>query len=143
MSKVEDGSVVNVHYVGTFDDGTVFDSSRDRDQALTFQVGAGQVVPGFGNAVVGMETGETKKVRIEPEDAYGHPVKEAVREVPMASIQGEVKIEEGMTIVGHDESGQTVIGKVLKLGEEFATIDFNHPLSGKTLNFEIEMISFE
>jgi peptidylprolyl isomerase len=142
MSKVEDGNVVNVHYVGTFDDGRVFDSSREREKALTFQVGGGQVVPGFSNAVVGMEAGEIKKVKIEPEEAYGYPVEEAIREVPMSSIQGEIKVEEGMTIVGHDEAGQTVIGKVLKLGEEFATIDFNHPLAGNTLNFEIEMISF-
>jgi FKBP-type peptidyl-prolyl cis-trans isomerase 2 len=141
MSKVETGQTVNVHYTGTFEDGTKFDSSHDRGETLTFQTGTGQVVNGFDAAVVGMNVGETKSVTLPPSEAYGDPNPDAVQEVPMNAFGDEVSLTEGVTIMGHNEMGQQMVGKVLALSEETATIDFNHPLAGKTLNFEIELVS--
>ena len=141
MNKVESGNNVNVHYTGTFDDGTKFDSSHDRNQTLTFQVGSGQVVPGFDNALIGMAPGESKTVNLKPEEAYGLPVPEAVQEIPMTAFPKEMTISEGVTIMGQNPNGQTMMGKVLSVNDEFATIDFNHPLAGKNLNFEIELVS--
>ena len=141
MSKVETGQTVNVHYTGTFDDGTKFDSSHDRGQTLSFQVGSGQVVPGFDSALLGMSVGDTKTVNLTPEDAYGQPVAEAVQEVPMTAFPEDIKLTEGVTIMGQNEMGQQLMGRVVTLTDETATIDFNHPLAGKNLNFEIELVS--
>jgi len=141
MSKVETGQTVNVHYTGTFDDGTKFDSSHDRGQTLSFQVGSGQVVPGFDSALLGMSVGDTKTVNLTPEDAYGQPVAEAVQEVPMTAFPEDMKLTAGVTIMGQNEMGQQMMGRVVTLTDETATIDFNHPLAGKNLNFEIELVS--
>jgi peptidylprolyl isomerase len=141
MSKVESGNTVNVHYTGTFDDGTKFDSSHDRGETLSFQVGSGQVVPGFESALVGMSTGETKTVHLTPDQAYGEPVQEAVQEFGKDMFPPEMTLTEGVTIMGQNELGQQMMGKVVGLTDTTATIDFNHPLAGKNLNFEIELVS--
>lgn len=143
MSKVEAGQTVNVNYTGTFEDGTKFDSSYDRGETLKFQVGSGHVVSGFDAAVIGMEVGESKSITILPDDGYGQVFEEAVRQFPLSAFPEEMELTEGVTILGHDESGRQMLGKVLELTEESATIDFNHPLAGKTLNFEIELVSVE
>lgn len=141
MSNVQKGQTVNVHYTGTFDDGTKFDSSHDRGETLTFQVGSGQVVPGFDSALLEMTVGETKTVHLKAEEAYGNPVPEAVQEVPLTSFPSEMELTEGVTIVGTNELGQQMMGRVANLTDSTATIDFNHPLAGKNLNFEIELVS--
>lgn len=143
MSNVQKGQTVNVHYTGTFDDGTKFDSSHDRGQTLSFQVGSGQVVPGFDSALLEMTVGETKSVHIKAEEAYGNPVAEAVQEVPLTSFPSEMELTEGVTIVGTNELGQQMMGRVVNLTDSAATIDFNHPLAGKNLNFEIELVSVD
>lgn len=141
MSKVETGNTVNVHYTGTFDDGTKFDSSHDRGQTLTFQVGSGQVVPGFDSALMGMSEGEKKTIHLTPDQAYGDPVQEAVQEFPKDMFPQEMPMKEGVTVMGKNEVGQQMMGKVVGLTDTTATIDFNHPLAGKNLNFEIELVS--
>lgn len=143
MSKVETGNTVNVHYTGTFDDGTKFDSSHDREQTLTFQVGSGQVVPGFDSALIGMTAGETKTVQLTPDQAYGEPVEEAVQEFGKDVFPPDMTLIEGATIMGQNELGQQMMGKIVSLSDSTATIDFNHPLAGKNLNFEIELVSID
>ena len=141
MSKVENGQTVNVHYTGTFEDGTKFDSSHDRGETLSFQVGSGQVVKGFNDALLGMSVGDTKTIQLTPENAYGDPVQEAIQEVPMSSFPEGTELTEGVTIIGQNGQGQQMMGRVVGLTDTTATIDFNHPLAGKNLNFEIELVS--
>ena len=143
MRKVENGQTVNVHYTGTFDDGTKFDSSHDREETLSFQVGSGQVVKGFENAILGMSVGDTKTVQLTPAEAYGDPVQEAIQEVPMTAFPEGTELTEGITIVGQNGQGQQMMGRVIGLTDTTATLDFNHPLAGKNLNFEIELVSID
>tara|TARA_B100000131_G_C17810723_1_gene489527 strand:+ start:73 stop:507 length:435 start_codon:yes stop_codon:yes gene_type:complete len=138
--KVEAGKNVAVHYEGTFEDGTVFDSSKERGEPLTFQVGANQVVPGFESAVLGMTVGETKDVSLSPESAYGEPNPEAVQVYKKTQFPEDVTLTEGHTVAGQNGLGQPMVAKILKIEGEDVTLDFNHPLAGKTLNFNIEVV---
>ena len=140
MSKVETGNNISVHYVGSLSDGTKFDSSHDRGETLTFEVGAGHTIAGFENAVVGMTAGETKTVTLTAEQAYGQVNPEATQTIPLTSFPAEVKLSEGVTVVGQNETGQQMMAKVITLTDTDATLDFNHPLAGKDLTFEIELV---
>ena len=134
----------HVHYKGTFDDGTVFDSSEGREP-LVFELGKNQVIPGFEKAVEGMKEGEKKKITIKPEEAYGEPREELIQEIPKAML-GDMadKVKEGMILgVNHPASPQPIPAKVIKIGEETVTLDMNHPLAGKTLHFELELVKLE
>jgi FKBP-type peptidyl-prolyl cis-trans isomerase 2 len=143
MSKVENGQTVSVHYVGTLEDGTEFDSSRTREEPLAFQVGSGQLIAGFNNAVMGMTMGETKTISLEPSDAYGVVDPSAVHSVPTEMFPGDFKPVIGATVVGQNEQGEKMMAKIETFDEEGVTLDFNHPMAGKTLNFEIELISID
>jgi len=140
---VTEGNTVNVHYVGTLDDGTEFDSSRTRGNTLAFTVGGSQVIAGFGNAVLGMEVGETRNVTILPEDAYGMASKEAVATMPRTVFPEGFELVKGASVQGTNGLGQPVIAKILEYSETEVTLDMNHPLAGKTLNFEIELVSID
>jgi FKBP-type peptidyl-prolyl cis-trans isomerase 2 len=140
MSKVEAGNNISVHYVGLLSDGTKFDSSHDRGETLTFEVGAGHTITGFENAVVGMTAGETKTVTLTADQAYGQVNPEATQTIPLTSFPSEVKLSEGVTVVGQNETGQQMMAKVITLTDTDATLDFNHPLAGKDLTFEIELV---
>ena len=145
MKKAKTGSSVDVHYVGTFEDGTKFDSSIDRGETLTFEVGSGQVIRGFDSAVVGMSPGEKTTVSLTPDEAYGDRREEAVQEFPLSAFSDEMRstLTEGVTIMGQNEAGQQMMGKILSLEKTTAVIDFNHPLAGKNLNFEIELVDIK
>lgn len=131
----QDGDVVEVHYVGTLDDGSQFDSSRDRGTPFGFTVGGGQVIAGFDEAVRGKQVGEVSTVRIEPADAYGEWSEDKLVEVPRNPEQGEVSVGEQVYLA----SGQPVT--VYAVTEETVTLDTNHPLAGEALTFEIEVLS--
>jgi FKBP-type peptidyl-prolyl cis-trans isomerase 2 len=133
------GDTVKVHYIGKRTDGTVFDSSRDRDEPLGFTIGAGQVIPGFEEAVAGMEVGEVRKVRIEPDEAYGERRDELLMEVSREQVPDEVELEAG-TRLQLQRDGQAIPVTVTEIGEEAITLDANHPLAGEELNFEIELV---
>lgn len=143
MSKVENGQTVNVHYVGTLEDGTQFDASRPRGQTLTFQVGSGQMIPGFDKAVVGMTVGETKAVTLEPVDAYGDTNPSAIQPTPRAAFPEGFEFTLNEMVQGQDEAGRVVSARIHALEDDTVTLDFNHPLAGKSLNFEIELVSVE
>lgn len=124
---------IMVFYTGYLEDGTVFDSNEGRE-ALSFEVGAGQVIKGFDNAVVGMKNGESKTIIIKPDDAYGERNEEMVVKIPKTQFQGE-EIKEGMTVT----SGQGMRATVVGMDENDITLDFNFPLAGKTLKFDIKI----
>ncbi len=131
---VQDGDTVEVHYVGTLDDGSQFDSSRDRGTPFTFTVGSGQVIPGFDEAVRGAKIGDIKTVRIEAKDAYGEVSEENIIDVPYDPALGEVKVGDRVTF----GAGSPAI--VLEVSEDTVKLDANHPLAGEALTFEIEIL---
>jgi len=137
---VQNGQLVNVHYVGTFDDGTEFDNSRTRGETFSVQVGAGQVIPGFDNALQGMEVGEVKNVTISPEEGYGAYNEAAIEVVPRNLFPPEMPIVEGQQVQGNTPNGP-ILATIKQFNDNEVTIDRNHPLAGKSLNFEIEVVS--
>lgn len=148
MSKlVENGQTVNLHYVGTFNDGEQFDSSHDREEVLSVVVGAGQLIKGFDAALVGMTVGETKTVNLTPEVAYGAYNPEAMAELPKDMFPQEVQdsLEVGMVLplVLKHNPAQPFPAKTSEIKESTYVFDLNHPLAGKELNFEIELLGIE
>jgi peptidylprolyl isomerase len=132
------GDTVKVHYRGTLDDGTEFDSSEGRDP-LEFTVGSGQVIPGFDEAVLDIaEVGDSKTVTIPAENAYGERVEEAMQEVPLEAFPERPEV--GWVVELTTPEGQHVQAVVAAVDEMTATIDFNHPLAGENLTFEIELV---
>ena len=129
-----EGDRVAVHYHGTLDDGTVFDSTRER-APLEFVVGSGQVIPGFDKAARSLDVGETKTVRFEPADAYGEKDERLVFEVPIEQVPEPLKVGDRVELV----NGATAV--VTSATDETVTVDANHPLSGQALTFEIELVA--
>ena len=139
----KDGDTVSVHYHGTLDDGTVFDTSRDGDPPLQFVLGAEQMIAGFENAVRGMEVGETKTVTIPPEEAYGLPQEELFWELER-NIFEEKELYEGQRLhMQNTQTGQSFWVTVVSFDEETVIVDANHEMAGKTLTFEIELVAIE
>ena len=141
MSNTNTGQTVSVHYVGTFDDGTEFDSSRTRGEPLTFQVGAGQVIPGFDNAVAGMSVGETQDIRLEPAEAYGEVNDQAFQEVGRNQFPDDFEFKVDEIVQGQQTSGQPFRARIASFNDETVNLDFNHPMAGKALNFNLELVS--
>jgi peptidylprolyl isomerase len=139
MSAAKKGDTVAVHYTGTLGDGTVFDSSRER-QPLEFQLGSGQVIPGFDAAVEGLEQGQTVKTTIECEKAYGQRNEELVLQAPRANIPEGVQLEVGRRLQARSQDGQVTRVTVTEVTDDTVTLDANHPLAGQDLTFEIELV---
>jgi peptidylprolyl isomerase len=129
-----------VHYRGTLLGGAEFDSSEGRDP-LVFTVGAGQVIPGFEAAVVGLELGGTSSVTIEPADAYGPQHDQLVHAVSLEDFATEPYVGGMVTLVSPE--GDEMPGRIVAIEEDKVTLDFNHPLAGQTLVFEIELVGVE
>lgn len=135
-----EGMKVSVHYVGTLDDGSVFDSSRARNQPLDFVCMAGQMIPGFDAAVRDMEVGEIKKVHLEPSEAYGDYKEELVVEVPLPLLPGANELEEGHMVMLYNPQGVPTPALVVEKNDRVVIFDTNHLMAGKALNFEIELL---
>lgn len=131
---------VTVHYTGRLEDGTVFDSSRDKDP-LTVPLGGKRVIDGFEEALDGMEVGEKKRVTITPQKAYGPHRPELVTEVERSRFPEGLELKEGQHLQLRNPAGIVTTVRVIALGEETATVDANHPLAGKTLVFDLEIVS--
>lgn len=130
---------MKVHYTGKLDDGTVFDSSRDREP-LEFTLGGGQVIPGFEEAVRDMEEGEETTVTIPPEEAYGQRQDQAVIEVAREQLPDEIKPEVGMQLEVLSAGGGSFPARITEMNDRTITLDANHPLAGERLTFEIELV---
>lgn len=142
MAQVQQGNTVKVHYTGRLEDGTVFDTSQDRDP-LSFTVGEGMVIPGFEQAVAGMEPGDTKTTEITPEEGYGPRREDMVVQVPQQQISQDVQPSVGQQLQLRLQNGQTVPVVVTNVENGTVTIDANHPLAGRTLIFDIELVDIE
>lgn len=140
MSAIKNGDKVSVHYRGTLQDGTEFDNSYDRGETLTFEVGAGQMIPGFDAGVVGMTVGDTKEITIEAEQAYGPRMTEAVQEISKTNFPEGFQFLIGQQVQGTGPNGENLAAVIVAEGDDTATLDFNHPLAGKDLNFSVELV---
>ena len=140
--KVENGHNVKVHYRGTLADGTEFDNSRTRGETLYFEVGSPGLIKGFNNAVVGMTAGETKTITLAPDEAYGQPNPEAFQRVPKARFDNDFVFEVGGMVGGNSPRGP-VRAIIREVHENAVVLDFNHPLAGKDLTFEVEVVSVQ
>ena len=141
--EVKIGNKVKVHYKGTLSDGTIFDESRARGKTLDFEVGAGEMIKGFDEAIPGMKVGDVKTFSISPEAAYGPKNPDAVVEVSRDVFPSDANLTEGMTVHGTDETGNTVFGTINQIKEDVIVVDHNHPMAGEKLSFEVELIEIE
>ncbi len=137
------GKKVKTHYRGTLDDGTQFDSAYDRGEPLAFTCGAGQMIKGFDAAVADTQRGEKKTVHIPAADAYGEHNPEMVLTFPAEQVPNIEQIEKGMKLFLSTPSGMPVPAVVIDMKPEDVTLDANHELAGKDLNFDIELVEVE
>ncbi len=139
MQKPKSGDTVRVHYTGTLDDGTQFDSSRGADP-LEFAMGQGQLISGFEQAVADLVLGESCTVTLAPGDAYGEVNPEMVQEVPRKLMPDDLALTAGMVLQGQADDGKVDNFTVVSFTEEAVKLDANHPLAGKALTFDIELV---
>lgn len=139
MSQAKQGDTVKVHYTGKLQDGNVFDSSENREP-LQFTLGAGNMIPGFEQAVQGMNIGDKKTAEIPSEQAYGEKREDMVISVPRENVPGDIEPEVGQQLAIQQQGGQQVPVTVTEISEEKVVLDANHPLAGKDLVFEIELV---
>ena len=137
---VQKGNKVKVEYEGKFETGEVFDSSEKAGKPLEFEAGEGQVIPGFDNALIGMEKGEEKEVTIEAKDAYGERREELKQEVPKEKLPQEAELKPGMMLMVGTPDGKQMPVVITEITDKGAMIDFNHPLAGKKLIFKIKLV---
>jgi peptidylprolyl isomerase len=135
----EEGDIVKVHYTGTLEDGTQFDSSEGREP-LEFTIGSGMMIPGFDNGVRGMQIGEKRNITLPPSEAYGQPNPELVRNLSREGFASDVELQAGMKLTMQTPDGRPFPVTVIEVFEDSVIIDANHELAGKTLIFEVEMV---
>lgn len=138
MAEAKNGDSVKVHYTGKLDDGTVFDTSAEREPLL-FTVGEGKLIPDFEQAVVGMNPGESKTIQVPSGNAYGPHRKEMIMVVEQNQFPPELKLEVGQQLQVRQQDGSAFVVKVTEIAESGVTLDGNHPLAGKDLTFDIEL----
>jgi peptidylprolyl isomerase len=139
MTQVKSGDTVRIHYTGTLSDGEVFDSSSGREP-LEFTVGSGQIIPGLDAALPGMEVGEKKTVEVPVDEAYG-PVDPGNRQaIPRAEIPDHIPLDPGTQLQLQSPQGQVMPVTVVEVTDEAVTLDANHPLAGRDLTFNIELV---
>jgi len=139
LSKAKDGDTVKVHYTGTLENGEVFDTSQEREP-LEFQLGEGQLIPGFEKAVIGMSEGDSTKVDIPSDEAYGEVRDDLVINVPKEQLPDDVEPKIGMQLQVNQQNGQPIPVRITEIKDEELVLDANHPLAGKNLTFEIELL---
>jgi peptidylprolyl isomerase len=135
---VKSGDTIKVHYKGTLNDGTLFDSSEGREP-LEFEVGSGMVIKGFDDGVMGMKIGDKKTINIPAAEAYGESSPEMIFDFERAEIPAEIPLEVGGTLNMHNGQ-QTVPVIILEVTDSSVKLDANHPLAGQDLNFDLELV---
>ena len=139
MAQAKSGDNVKVHYTGKLDDGTVFDSSAEREP-LQFSLGSGNVIPGFEEAIVGMTPGESKTATIPAEQAYGPQRDELVITVEKEQIPTDLSVEVGQQLQISQNNGEVIPVMVTDVSDSKVTLDANHPLAGEQLTFDIQLV---
>lgn len=139
MSQVKEGDKVKVHYTGTLNDGSVFDSSREREP-LEFEIGSGSIIPGFEKAVLELAPGDSTTVEIPSAEAYGEVREDMIITVEREKLPADIDPEVGMQLQLQQPDGGAMPVVVSDLTESHITIDANHPLAGRDLKFEIELV---
>ncbi len=139
MTEAKSGDTVKVHYTGKLDDGTVFDSSQEREP-IEFTLGQGEVIPGFEEAVVGMQPGESKTATIASEEAYGPYFDEMVIEVGRDAFPEELEPQVGQKLKVRQPDGEEAVVTVTDVTPTTVTLDANHPLAGEDLTFDIQLV---
>ncbi|MBR9675402.1 peptidylprolyl isomerase [Candidatus Woesearchaeota archaeon] len=137
---VKKGDKVRVEYEGTFEDGEVFDSSKNHGKPLEFELGAKQVIPGFESAIEEMKVGEEKSIKIESKDGYGEVNAQLIQKVPKEHLPKDQEVKEGMMLAVGLPNGQQIPARVSQVSDKEVTLDLNHPLAGKTLNFKLKLL---
>jgi peptidylprolyl isomerase len=140
MTQAKSGDTIAVQYTGKLDDGTVFDSSVGKDP-LQFTIGTGTVIPGFEDAVIGMDTGDSKTVTIPAEEAYGDRNPDLVMVFEREQIPPELPVEVGQQLQLHQDNGRAVPVVVTDISASDVTLDANHPLAGEDLTFDIQLVA--
>jgi FKBP-type peptidyl-prolyl cis-trans isomerase 2 len=139
MRTAKNGDVVKVHYTGKLTNGEVFDSSKGREP-LEFKLGEGEMIPGFEAAILGMQVGEKKVINIPKEEAYGDPLPQLIADFPKSELPEGFPMEEGAQISVTLADGRQIPAVITAVKENSITIDANHPLAGKDLIFEVELV---
>jgi FKBP-type peptidyl-prolyl cis-trans isomerase 2 len=139
MQQAKKGDTVKIHYHGKLTDGNTFDSSAGREP-LEFEIGSGQVIPGFDDGVTGMAIGEKKTIHIPADEAYGQKQEEMIMEFPKAQFPAEMEPEVGMQLNMSNGSGQNFPVIIVEVKDEVVVLDANHPLAGKDLIFDLELV---
>ncbi len=139
MTTAKKGDLVKVHYTGKLTSGDQFDSSAG-GSPLEFTVGAGQMIPGFDEAIPGMNIGEKKTITISPEKGYGEKLEEAIIEFPKTNIPADMKLEPGTKLQLRNEAGQPIPVIVTEIKDDTVILDANHEFAGKELIFDIELV---
>src|SRR5690606_2669903 len=142
MSQVKENDTVKVHYTGKLEDGQIFDSSLEREP-LEFTLGQGQLIPGFENGILNMSVNQKKTIHIPSNEAYGQVQDELFQEVPRKDLPEDIKPEIGMGLVSRTPDGQDIQLVISEVKEESIIVDANHPLAGKDLIFDIEIVEIK
>ncbi len=141
LMTISDGKIISMEYTLTLEDKKVIDTNVGKDP-LTFTQGSHQIIPGLETELEGMKTGETKQVTVSPEKAYGQVNPKAIQEVPIDVIPPEGR-KVGMQLQGKDDQGQVHLSRVAEIKEKVIVLDFNHPLAGKTLYFDVKILDIK
>lgn len=136
--EVSEKKVITIHYKGTLADGTVFDTSEGKEP-LEFIYGIGMIIPGLEEGLEGLKEGDKKTVEVPADKAYGKRQEEAMQEVPKSQFPEDIELKEGLQLAAQGPQG-TIPVTVLEVGEENVKVDFNHPLAGKDLTFDVEVL---
>lgn len=139
MAQAREGDKVKVNYTGSLEDGTVFGSSPEEDP-LEFIIGQKKVLPSFENAVIGMKEGDTKTVSIPPEDAFGHPEEDLIFNVERTKLPAGIDLKLGKVLRVDSDTGKNFDVAITNIDDKIVTLDGNHPLAGKVLNLEIQLV---
>lgn len=141
VKKIKMGDTVNVNYTGKYTHGEVFDSSLLEGRTpIKVTLGQGQVIKGFENGLIDMTVGEKKTITLQPEEAYGQPMENAIIDIPKSQLPENLEV--GQKLQGQGPQGPFIV-TVVEIGDETVKIDHNHPMAGKTLVFELEVVSFD
>jgi peptidylprolyl isomerase len=140
-NTIENGSTVVLHYRGTFTDGTEFDSSHTRGEPMTVEIGTGQLIPGFENNLQGLTEGGNSTFTIGPEEGYGNRIEGAVTTLDRSIFPEDFEFTEGMTVPLQGPDGNNVLATLTSVNEGNVEADLNHPMAGKDLTFEVEILT--